>query len=202
LAHVQHTPRQDHLPELGTKIADQGNRHGVAERFADPAVQKTIAVDLALIEDSDRRLSDLELSIVKTAKQPDAHTFYRLRSTPGVGKIWALVMRYESHDIRRFPRVQDVVSYCRVVQWAKESAGKRWGTSGKKIGTAHLRWALAEAAPVFLRHNPAGQTYLARLEKTQGQGQALTLLAHQLARAVYARLTRQTACAMAKVLTG
>jgi transposase len=157
LAHVQHTNRQYNLPEIGKKIAYQGNRNGVAERFADPAVQKNIAVDLALIDYYDRILSDLELSIVKTAKQHDANTVYRLRSTPGVGKILALVMLYEIHDIRRFPRVQDFVSYCRLVKCAKESAGKRLGTSGKKIGNAHLKGAFSEAAALFLRNNPAGQ---------------------------------------------
>src|SRR5215475_8949608 len=44
LTHVQQTNRQDHLPEIGTKIAYKANRDGVAERFPDPAVQKSIAV--------------------------------------------------------------------------------------------------------------------------------------------------------------
>jgi transposase len=202
LAHVQNTNSQYNLPEIGKKIAYQGKRNGVAERFADPAVQKNIEVDLALIDYYDRILSDLELSIVKTAKQHDANTFYRLRSTPGVGKILALVMLYEIHDIRRFPRVQDFVSYCRLVKCAKESAGKRLGTSGKKIGNAHLKWAFSEAAALFLRNNPAGQKDLARLEKKHGKGKALTILAHTLARAVYDMLTRKTAFDMDKFLNG
>jgi transposase len=49
LSHVQNTNSQSNLPEIGKKIAYQANREGVAERFADPAVQKTIEVDLALI---------------------------------------------------------------------------------------------------------------------------------------------------------
>jgi hypothetical protein len=49
LAHVQHTNSQDNLPAIGKKIAYQANREGVAERFADPAVQKSVEVDLALI---------------------------------------------------------------------------------------------------------------------------------------------------------
>ena len=89
----------------------------------------------------------------------------------------------------RFPRVQDFVSYCRLVKCAKESAGKRYGTSGTKIGNAYLKWAFSEAAVLFLRDNPAGQKYLTRLEKKHGKGKALTLLAHKLARAVYYMLT-------------
>jgi transposase len=116
-----------------------------------------------------------------------------LRSIPGVGKILALVLRYEIHDIRRFPRVQAFVSYCRLVKCAKESAGKRSGTSGKKIGNASLKWAFSEAAVLFLRNNPAGQKDLVRLEKKHRKGKALTGLAHTLARAVYDMLKRDTA---------
>jgi transposase len=58
LAHVQHTNSQYNLPEIGKKIAYKANRDGVAERFADPAVQKTIEVDLALITYYDQLLGD------------------------------------------------------------------------------------------------------------------------------------------------
>jgi transposase len=184
LTHVQQTNSQYNLPDIGKKIAYKANRDGVAERFTDLAVQKSIAVDLALIDYYDRLLNDLELQIVKTAKAHDANTFYRLQSVPGIGKILSLVLLYEIHDIRRFPRVQEFASYCRVVKCAKESAGKRYGASGTKIGNAYLKGAFSEAAVLFLRGNPAGPKYLARLEKKQGKGKALTGLAHNLARAV------------------
>ena len=146
LAHIQNTNSQYNLPEIGKKIAYKANRDGVAERFPDPAVQKSIEVDLALIGYYDQLLRDVELSIVKTAKQHDAQTLYLLQTVPGIGKILSLVLLYEIHDIARFPRVQDFVSYCRLVKCAKESAGKRYGTSGTKIGNAYLKWAFSEAA--------------------------------------------------------
>jgi transposase len=200
LAHIQHTNSQYNLPEIGKKLAYKANRDGVADRFADPAVQKSIEVDLALIGHYDGLLTDLELDLVQTAKAHDAQTFYRLRSIPGVGKILALVLLYEIHDIRRFPRVQEFVSYCRLVKCAKESAGKRYGTSGKKIGNAYLKWAFSEAAVLFLRNNPAGQKYLTRLAQKHGKGKALTILAHKLARAVYYMLKRDTAFDLDKFL--
>jgi transposase len=192
LAHIQNTNSQYNLPEIGKKIAYKANRGGVAERFPDPAVQKSVEVDLALIDFYDQLLRDVELTIVQTAKQHDAQTLYRLQSVPGIGKILSLVLLYEMHDSTRFPRVQDFVSYCRLVKCAKESAGKRYGTSGTKIGNAYLKWAFSEAAVLFLRNHPAGQKYLARLEKKHGKGKALTVLAHKLARAVYDMLRRDT----------
>lgn len=184
LTHVQHTNCQYNLPDIGQKIAYKANRAGVAERFTAPAVPKSIEVDLALIDDDDQLLRDLELAIVTMAKPHEANTLDLLQTIPGVGKILRLVLLYEIHDIARFPRGQDVVSYGRLVTWATESAGKRSGTSGTKIGNAYLTWAFSEAAVLFLRNNPAGQKYLARIEKKHGKGKALTVLAHKLARAV------------------
>jgi transposase len=202
LAHIQNTNSQYNLPEIGQKLAYKANRDGVAERFPEPAVQKSMEVDLALIGYYDHLLSDVELHIVKAAKQHDAQTLYLLQTVPGIGKILRLVLLYEIHDIQRFPRVQDFVSYCRLVKCAKESAGKRDGTSGTKIGNAYLKWAFSEAAVLFLRDNPAGQKYLARLEKKHGTGKALTVLAQKLGRAVYYMLRRNTGFDMDNVLHG
>jgi transposase len=94
---------------------------------------------------------------VQTAKQHDAQTLYRLHSVPGIGKILRVVLLDEIHALTRVPRVQDVVSYCRLVTCAKESAGKRYGTSGTTIGHASLTWAFSEAAVLFLRTHPTGQ---------------------------------------------
>ena len=61
LAHVQNTNSQYNLPEIGQKLAYKANRDGVAERFPDPAVQKSMEVDLALLGYYDPLLRDLEL---------------------------------------------------------------------------------------------------------------------------------------------
>jgi transposase len=142
------------------------------------------------------------LAIVKTAKPHDAHTLYLLQTVPGLGKILSLVLLYEIHDIARFPRVQDCVSYCRLVKCAKESAGKRYGSAGTKIGNAYLKWAFSEAAVLFLRNNSGGQKYLARLEHKHGKGKALTILAHTLARAIYDMLQRRVAFDLDAFLQG
>jgi hypothetical protein len=96
--------------------------------------------------------------------------------------------------------VQDFVSYGRLVTCTKEAAGKRDGVSGPKIGNAYLKWAFSEAAVLFLRNNPVGQKLLARLTTKQGKGKALTVLAHNLARAVYYLLKRGTAFDLDKCL--
>jgi len=55
---------------------------------------------------------------------------------------------------------------------------------------------------LFLRNNPPGQQYLARLEHKHGKGNALTILAHKLARAAYYRLKRDPVFDRGKFLHG
>jgi len=86
-----------------------------------------------------------------TSALADANTFYRLPSVAGIGTLLALMLLYEIHDMQCFLRVQDFLSYCRLVKCAREAAGKRYGTAGTKIGNAYLQWAFSEAAVLFLR---------------------------------------------------
>ena len=155
-AHGHHPNRPYNLPELGQKSASKATRDGVAERCADPAVPKTMAGDLAWLIYYDPLLGDVALAIVKAAKPHDAHTLDLLQTVPGIGTRLSLVLLYEMHAIDCLPTVQAVVSSCRRSKWAKESAGKRIGTSGKNMGNAHLTGAFAEAATLFVRTKPAG----------------------------------------------
>jgi transposase len=195
LAHVQHPHSQDHLPAIGHKMADKATRDEVAERCADPAGPKRIAVDLARITSDDALLGEVERTILNPATHHDAHTLYLLHTVPGIGKRLSLVWRYAMHEIHRFPTGQEFVSYCRLVNCAKESVGKRLGGAGKKLENGHLPWAFSDAAGLCLRDHPPAPKDLARLEKTHDTGKALTALAHQLARAVYDLLQRHVAFA-------
>ena len=194
LAPIQHTNSPDNRPEMGKKLAYQANRDGVAERFPAPAVQQSMAVDLARLGYYAPLLSALEWHIVTVATQHDAHTRSLLQTVPGLGTSLRLVLLDESHDLQRCPRVQDCLSSGRLVKCAKTSAGTRYGTAGAKRGKASLTWACSEAAVLLLRDHPAGHKSLPRPEKPHGQGTALPLLAQKRGRAVYDRFTRPKAC--------
>ncbi|HKB41248.1 MAG TPA: transposase, partial [Gemmataceae bacterium] len=65
----------------------------------------------------------------------------------------------------RFPGVGQSLSYARLVRCTHESAGKRQGTGGNKIGNAHLKWAFSEATGLFPRSSEPAKKWLARREK-------------------------------------
>jgi len=198
LAHIQNTRAQYNLPEFNRRLAYPTNRDGVGEHFIDPSVRKSVDVDLALIDQYEGLINDLEVTLVRDAKRHDADAFHRLRSVPGIGKILAMTILYEIHDITRFDRVQEFASYARLVKCAKESGGKKLGTGGAKMGNVHLKWAFSEAAVLFLRHTKDGKKILAGIEKKHGKGKALSILAHKIGRAVFYMLSRGTVFSMEK----
>ncbi|OGW67061.1 MAG: IS110 family transposase [Nitrospirae bacterium RIFCSPHIGHO2_02_FULL_40_19] len=200
LAHIQNTNHQYNLPAFHKSICYKGNREGVAERFSDECVRKSMAVDLSLIDHYDQLLRKLEYYICKKAKAHDPEALFRLLSVPGIGQTLSLIILYEIHDISRFPSVQDFVSYSRLVKSAKESAGKRYGTSGAKIGNAHLKWAFSEAAVLSLKQSAEIKKYKAKLVKKHGKAKALTILAHKIGRAVYYILKRKEVFSIDKFL--
>src|ERR1700676_5336355 len=109
---------QYNLAPFPAKLSFAANRTemNVAERFADASVQKSAVINLALIDRLDELIGDLELYLVRTAKVDDVQTFYRLRSIPGVGKVLALILLYEMHDVERFDSAGQFLSYARLVR--------------------------------------------------------------------------------------
>jgi transposase len=193
LSHIQNTNSQYNFPEFGKKIAYKIHRQNVLERFTDPDVRMSISADLKLIDHLDRSIGNLERYILRNARNHNPQALHLLRTIHGIGPVLALTILYEIHHIHRFPRVQEFASYSRLVKCPKESAGKRYGASGKKIGNAHLKWAFSEAATLFLRGNPEGMKFKKRLEKKHGQSKAFSILAHKLGRAVHYMLKRNQA---------
>jgi transposase len=195
ITHLEILNAQNNLPPFGKKLSYAANRAElhIAERFRDPSVQMSATLDLELIDKLDELIAKVELQLTRTAKVDDVQTYHRLRTIAGVGPILALVLLYEMHQVDRFERVGQFLSYARLVHCAHESAGKKLGCGGKKIGNAHLRWAFAEAVCLLLRGSARAKQWKQKQEKKHGSAKALGILAARLARAVYHMLRKKEA---------
>ena len=121
----------------------------------------------------------LELLIERSAKIDDPQSLFRLQTIQGVGRILA---------------------YCRLVKGSHTSAGKNYGSPGKKIGNAHLKWAFGEAVPLLKRCSPEASAFADRIEKKRGKARAFSYLAVKLGRAVYYMLKRGEAFEIDRML--
>ena len=202
IGHVQNTNSQYNQPRFGRcNITRKFCREEVLSHFKDPDVYMSMKVDLDLIDQFAIQIRSMEKHVLDNARSHDPQTLYLMQTIYGIGKIISLTILYEIGDINRFPRVQEFASYSRLVKCARESAGKRYGTSGSKIGNAHLKWAFSEASVLFLRGNPEGMKYKKRIERKHGKAKSLSILAHKLGRTVYYMLKRDKAFDMRKFLS-
>jgi transposase len=203
LAHVQNTNSQYNLPPIPKKLSFAGNRDEdeLVERFGHDSTRQGIRADLHLTAAYDEQIRALELHLTRHAKVDDPVTYQLLRTVPGIGPVLALILLYEIHDIRRFPEPGHFLSYCRLVRCEHESAGKKKGFGGKKIGNGHLRWALGEAACLLLRCHEPAKKWLARQQKKGSKARALGILAAKLGRTVYHLWRKQVAFDARRFLT-
>jgi transposase len=195
ITHLEILNAQNNLPPFGKKLAYAANRAelDIAQRFSDPSVRMSVTLDLDLLDKLDELIAKVELHLTRTAKVDDTQTFHRLRTIPGVGPILALVLLYEMHQVERFDNGGQFLSYARLAPCDHESAGKKLGSGGKKIGNAHLRWAFGEIACLFLRSSARAKQWKQKQEKKHGSAKALAILAARLARAVYHLLRKEEA---------
>ena len=191
LEHIQNTNTQYNFTAFAKRIRTPSNRTGIAERFADPLVSKSVEVDVRVLDAYHKILLELEAQILHQARRHDPVSLQLLRSVPGIGKVLALVILYEIQDISRFPAVGNFISYARLVKCPHESAGKRSGGGNNKIGNAHLKWAFSEAAVLFLRDHEPAKNYHQKLVGRYGKAKALSIIAQKLGRVVYYMLKRK-----------
>lgn len=190
--HIQMTNDQYNLEPLTKKLKSKCNRAGIAERFEDTSVNASVQLDLDLMQFYDKKIQEVELYLERTAKLDRPYEYQLLRTVPGIGRILAMTMLYEIHDIGRFQRVQDFVSYSRLIRCTKTSAGKRVpGASTSKMGNAHLKWAFSEAAVCFLRQGLERKKLYDRLVNKHGKGKSLGVLRAKIGRAIYFMLKNQ-----------
>jgi transposase len=203
IAHVVNTNSQFNLPPLSKKLTYAANRTPeLLERFADPSTRLMVAADLALVDDYDTRIAELERHLVKNARVDDPVTFGQLRTVPGIGPILGLTLLYEIDDIKRFPEAGNFLSYSRLVRCEHSSAGKVKGSGPKKVGNAHLKWAFSEAACLMIRAVPAVKGWMQRQEKKRGKRKALAVLEAKIGRAVYHLWRKQVPFDLKRFLKG
>jgi len=201
-AHVVNTTSQYNLPPNKVNLKNLNAREQLRNTFSEQSVQKNIDLDMVILDCYARELSKIEWYIQQQAKQHKPKHFHLLKSVWGIGPILSLTIIYEIGDINRFESVQKFASYSRLVKCKAESAGKTYGTSGNKIGNAHLKWAFSEAAVLYLRGNKKAQAYLLKLQKRMSKAKALSALAHKLGRCVYFMLKNESVFDETRFLKG
>jgi transposase len=169
----------------------------VEHLFSDKYLVVAGKVSIATIRFLSDRIRELETIINQVAKLKDE---YRLLMTvPGIQKILALTIMYETGPIERFEKVGNYASYCRCVGSRRLSNEKVKGQGNRKNGNKYLCWAYVEAAHHAQLHYECVKRYYQRKMAKTNLIVARKTIAHKLARACYYIMRNQTQCKPSRV---
>ncbi len=149
----------------------------------DSHVKLNLKSTVKVTEALDEQIRCIEKVILRQAKEHPR--FNVLKTVPGVGKVLAWTILYETGPIERFAKAGQYASYCRCVGSKRLSNGKKKGEGNRKNGNAYLAWAFMEATNYAIRYEPLAKKYYQRKVRRSHRVVALKALAHKLARASY-----------------
>jgi len=112
----------------------------------------------------------------------------RLLWIPGIGRLLSFTIYLEIDDIRRFPTVKHFWSYCRLVPGAADSGGKHRHKASRDRNR-YLKLAFSHAAIRAVQYFPEVRQWFQRWKRKKPIRVARTLVAKELAQAVYVVLT-------------
>lgn len=138
-----------------------------AQRFPFAAQQQAFGDYLHAIDLVDRRVEALERAIAAAAEQrPWAGVVAKLRCLRGIDTLTALAIVVEIGDFGRFRSAREFMSFVGLVPSEHSSGQRRRQGSITKVGNAHVRRLLVEAA-WHQRRRPLVGYELARRQRGQ-----------------------------------
>lgn len=182
-------PREMLLRREGMRILRQLAR----QQRLHPEQCRIVRSHVRLIHNLSRMIGELDRPIRKAAEE-NADVVL-LRTIPGIGAYWGLLLVAELLPIHRFQTASEFVSYCGLAPRTSSSGGHTKYGSLPNGANRWVRWALVSATATHVARRPdseLGQSYAA-LKARIGWKKARVAAARKLARIVYAMLKTRTA---------
>jgi transposase len=151
--------------------------------FSDINTRMAVNGNLAILQCLALQIKTIEQSLKRQVKLKEE--FINLTSIDGIGLILGLTIMLETGDIARFQKVGNYASYCRCVNGARYSNGKKKSKTNTKNGNKYLAWAFIEAANFAIRYNDVVKRYYQRKLSQTHSVVAKKAVAHKLARACF-----------------
>jgi len=145
--------------------------------------RKLLDGQLELLEELRTRISSVE-SILAQLKEND-EIVERLKTIPGIGECFAMLIRHEIDRIERFSTSNKLCAYAGLVPSTYSSGGKTYHGRIIKQGNKYLRWALIEAVIPATRKDAQISSYYYLMKAKKGSNSAKVATARRLLKIVY-----------------
>jgi transposase len=134
--------------------------------------------DIRLLEVLGERIADSEGLLKELAAGEEAVGW--LRSLPGIGAFFSVLIRYEVDDISRFREARKFAGYTGLVPSTYASGERMVHGRLTKQGNKWLRWAFVEAVTPAICSSPWLRRYYERIKRRRGAKDARTATARRL----------------------
>lgn len=151
--------------------------------------RKMLDEDLNLLEELNGHIEQSEAWIEGFASEDERVKL--LKTIPGIGKFFSVLIAYEIDDIKRFRHEKKFFSYMGLIPSTYSSGGRTFHGRLTKQGNKYLRWAFVEAVWPAIRKDQELRSYYEGIKKQKGANRAKIATARRLATIVYRVLTQQ-----------
>lgn len=145
--------------------------------------------DLQFLETLRQQIASTE-GLIKELAAGDAAVGW-LRSLPGIGAFFSVLIRYEVDDMTRFREAKKFASYTGLVPSTYASGQRLVHGRLTKQGNKWLRWAFIEAVTPAIRWSPFCRRYYDKIKARLGAKEARTATARKLAELTWTVWTEQ-----------
>jgi len=185
-SHIQMVAHQNAIEGIGSvEVKDKSFRDEMVKIFNFHQVAPLIISDLEVIDAFTPVIEKMEKEVEENAVHHNPKDVLLLKTTPGIGDMLSLIMVYETHDIKRFPKHQNYASYSRVVRPQQMSNGKITGKKNSRMGNPYLKWAFNSILISAKKSSERIGRYYQKLESKYGKRNARSRIAHKFNVAVY-----------------
>ena len=150
------------------------------QRFDFAPLQGSFESYLRAVEEAEERLRDLEQQVVELAEHSSWKGIVdRLRCLKGIDTLSALTLAVEVQDFRRFSGARQFMGYTGLVSREYSSGGSVNRGRITKVGNAHVRRVLVEAAWNYSRGAATGPSLSKRREGCSPEAVAIAKRAQE-----------------------
>ncbi len=161
------------------------NSKALVQTIDEQMVRLNLDTNVKMIAFLNNTIDFLEKAIKNEVKKDKAKRYSFLQTIPGVGEMTALIIIYETYDIRRFKSHQKYASYCRVVMPQRMSNSVKKKGGNPKMGNPYLKWAFGQILHNARMTEEAIDDFYLKLEKKHGKKKARAIMAHKFNTAAY-----------------
>jgi len=168
------------------KVTDLFGKYGRQwlEKVALPERERILLnKHLNLLNDIKQQIKEMEKWIEQMFQNDD--DIKRLKSIPGIGKVFAVIIKLEIGDIRRFSCYKKLHSYSGLIPRTYASGKRIYQGRLIKQANLNLRWAFIEAAVSAVSKSIYFRNHYERIKKNKGTQAGIISTARKLSAIAY-----------------